>query len=230
VAALACQTRASIGAAPCGAGDTGAHDMAKESAADSNLDPFKQALPEAGRIRASGARAPRGVNAHAVANAQFIDRRKTEIRYKNGRTLPTSARKLLADARSRELKHSAVLSNNMMDSGQTRPDDVAAHHIVAWQHRDAFPSQRLLFGWGIGINDADNGVYLPRFRKSAVPSLPQAHKHSSLHTWVYYTQVFGRLVLIEPERKNSPAGRGALREIKSELVAGVFPYLEEHVA
>ncbi len=69
-----------------------------------------------------------------------------------------------------------------------------------------------------------------RAKKTVVPSLPKARKHSPLHTWIYHTQVYGRLVLIEPERKHGKAGREVLREIKSELVAGTFPYLEAHLA
>jgi hypothetical protein len=106
----------------------------------------------------------------------------------------------------------------------------AAHHIVSWQHPPAYDSQQLLFGWCIGINDVDNGVYLPRFKKTVVDSLPDARKHSPLHTYVYHSQVFIRLVVVEPARKNSEAGRIVLRRIKSELVAGTFPYREEHLA
>jgi hypothetical protein len=204
--------------------------MAKEHPADANIDPFKQPMPEARRLRASGARAPRGINAHAVANAQLLARKKGQIRYKNGKTLPTSAEKLLADARRKELRHSAILSDNMIAAGQARPAKVAAHHIVSRQHGEAFASQELLFGWGIGINDVDNGVYLPRFKMTHVPSLPNARKHSPLHTFVYHAEVYGRLVLVEPEREHSEAGREVLRGIKAELVAGTFPYLEEHLA
>ena len=203
--------------------------MAKDGPANSNIDPFKQPLPEARKIRARGARAPRGVNANAVANAQLLARKKAQIRYKNGVTLPTSAEKLLADARRKELKHSGILSCNMIASGQTRPERVAAHHIVSWQHGEAFASQELLFGWGIGINDVDNGVYLPRFKTTNVPSLPDARKHSPLHTFIYHSEVYGRLVLVEPARENEEAGRQVLRGIKTELVAGAFPYLEEHL-
>jgi hypothetical protein len=203
--------------------------MAKEKPEHASSDPFKQASPALKRIRAGGVRAPHGVNAHAVANSQFIARKKTEICYKNGRTLSAGAERLLADARRKELVHSGILAGNMTDAGINRPAGVAAHHIVAWQHRDAFPSQELLFGWGIGINDVDNGVYLPRFKKTLVPSLPNARKHSTLHTFIYHTEVYGRLVLVEPEAENSEAGREVLRSIKSELIAGTFPYLEEHL-
>ena len=45
-------------------------------------------------------------------------------------------------------------------------DDVCAHPIVAsgHHHRAAERSRRRLYAWGIGINDADYGVYLPGTR------------------------------------------------------------------
>jgi hypothetical protein len=128
------------------------------------------------------------------------------------------------------LKHSGILADNMTAAKVSRPTGVAAHHIVAWQVPRAFPSQELLFGWGIGINDADNGVYLPRFKSTVVDSLPHARKHSGLHTYVYHSEVYARLVDIPGEREHSDSGREALRGIKAELIAGTFPYLEEHLA
>lgn len=169
------------------------------------------------------------MNAQAVANAQILESKKSDIRYKNGRTLRASASKLLADARRKELEHSAILSDNMIADGQTRPGDVAAHHIVSWSDPPAFDSQQLLFGWGIGINDVDNGAYLPRFKKTVVDTLPNARKHSPPHTYIYHAQVYGRLLRIEPERKHSETARKTLRNIKAELVAGTFPYRKEHL-
>ncbi len=78
--------------------------------------------------------------------------------------------------------------------------------------------------------DVDNGVCLPRFVKTKVKSLPDARKHAPLHTYIYYEEVHLRLVEVGPERENCQAGREALRGIKNELVAGNFPYLEEHQA
>jgi hypothetical protein len=152
---------------------------AKESGSYSSIDPFKQVVPQARQMRANTARAPKGINAQAVANAQILESKKSDIRYKNGRTLRASASRLLADARRKELEHSAILSDNMVAAGQTLPD---------------------------------------------------ARKHSPLHTYVYHAQVYGRLVPIEPERKHSETARKALRRIKAELVAGTFPYRKEHLA
>jgi len=166
-------------------------------------------------------------NGHAAANELIIEAAKDKIRYKNGQTLRASAKRLMADARS-NARHSVVLSRNMVASGQTRPVEVAAHHIVARKDAGADRSRKLLFGWGIAINDVDNGVYLPRWKKSKVPSLPNATKHSLVHTEQYHLEVLFRLNAVATSQgKNSQVARVALRTIKQELINGVFPYLPE---
>jgi hypothetical protein len=123
----------------------------------------------------------------------------------------------------------------MLDSGQACPPanpsgHVVAHHIVASGDEEAADSRALLFGWGIGINDADNGVCLPRYRVSSIPLHPSAPKHSELHTKVYYHQVFIRLdAAAEVDAKDQKVGRSALREIKGDILQGTFPYREEHL-
>ena len=68
-------------------------------------------------------------------------------------------------------------------------------------------------------------VYLPHYRKSEVPSLPSAVKHSELHTTVYHYQVFRRLDrAAQINATDDKIGRTALKTMKQELVAGVFPY------
>jgi len=80
----------------------------------------------------------------------------------------------------------------------------------------------MLFRWNIGINDTDNGVYLPAYKASLVASLPNASKHSTIHTDRYHVNVLARLMPVPP---GSPqTGRSALRQIKQELVDGVFPF------
>lgn len=45
-------------------------------------------------------------------------------------------------------------------TGVAKPFGAAAHHIASSGHREAEGSRTLPFGWGIGIDDADNGVNL----------------------------------------------------------------------
>ena len=100
--------------------------------------------------------------------------------------------------------------------------NVCAHHIVASGHLDAYRSRRMLFGWGIGINDADNGVFLPACLSSNVPLLPNAVVHDRLHSSArYYLRVEARLRVVD--KTSQPAGRGALRKMRGEMIAGSFP-------
>lgn len=68
-------------------------------------------------LRTNAARITPGLNAHAAVNSAILAAGKTEIRYRNGETLPASAQQLLADARRKDLKHSTMLAGNMAAAG-----------------------------------------------------------------------------------------------------------------
>lgn len=178
-------------------------------------------------LRVNAARVLGAGNAVAAVNAVLAEADKDEVRYRNGVTLPIAAKRLLADARRRNARHSDTLARNLAAAKVERPAGVAAHHIVAHGDARAFPSRELLFGWGIAINDVDNGVYLPRNRRSHVPSLPHAVKHSTLHTGLYHLEVYARLVDVAIGHEHAQAGRDSLRGIKAELVDGTFPFRPE---
>jgi hypothetical protein len=162
-----------------------------------------------------------GVNPYELRN-EVLNRER--IRYEsNGETVAGyTADQLHENARSKG-NHRRTLARNLdKGSKSARPAAVCAHHIVASQESDAKPSRDLLFACGIGINDVDNGVYLPRFKNVPVPSLPNATLHGSIHTIRYHVAVFARL-------RAEPVGeqlrtRLALRDMKDDMVAGVFPY------
>lgn len=78
-----------------------------------------------------------------------------------------------ANAQRSGYNHRRTLSNYIVaDSGATRPINVCAHHVVALKDEQAEPSRKKLFDWGIAIDDADNGVFLPRWAGKALPGLP----------------------------------------------------------
>ena len=105
-----------------------------------------------------------GANPYGVRNRLLTRKEKARVRYLNGMTLPTSAEVLSANAEDRGYNHRRTLSRNIVHgTKQPRQVDVCAHHIVAWRDSAADLSRTRLFGCGIGINDADNGVFLPRF-------------------------------------------------------------------
>jgi regulator of protease activity HflC (stomatin/prohibitin superfamily) len=171
----------------------------------------------ANQIANSGANA----NSYEMRNTLLEVRRKARVRYKHGQTLPATAEKLRADA-ERKVRHSRTLARNIKNAtGVAKAAQADAHHIVAQADRRADRSRLVLFGWGIGINDVDNGVYLPKKFSSKVAGLEDATAHENIHTDEYYLAVEVRLADAgrEPER-----GRQALRGIKGEILKNQFIY------
>lgn len=142
---------------------------------------------------------------------------------KLGMTIPMSAIMLAMDA-DRNIRHSRTLATNIIkaNKGQTRPDYTDAHHIVGRLDIRAEVARGYLFNWGIGINDADNGLFLPRYATTKIASMPNASNHQGLHTETYYLAVTMRMFAVAD--RSGAAGRIVLKTIKGELVAGTFPY------
>jgi hypothetical protein len=102
---------------------------------------------------------------------------------------------------------SRVLGRSLETAGHTRPLGSAAHHIVAHTARDAAPARATLQKFGIGINEAPNGVFL------------QQSVHANLHKRAYYQAVNDIL--------NQAATRQEalqiLDVIRQGLLSGSFP-------
>ncbi len=79
-------------------------------------------------------------------------------------------------------------------------------------------SRQLLADVQIGVDEAANGVFLPRFLTSPNPT--GAAVHSTLHTNVYYEAVYNALA---PHAGNRQALLQALGSIRQRLLAGQFP-------
>jgi len=203
--------------------------MAFDRASSAEADPLLQTDDNLTDLRLAAGQSVRQGNPIQAVNALHLEAQKDKIRYKNGQTLVPRARKMFADALRKDAesksRHSRKLSNNMLAAGETRPAGVAAHHVVALREPSAENSRRIIFARGIGINDVDNGVFLPRWKSSHVPSLPNATKHSVVHTDVYHLAVYSRLLNVPGKERQLT--RTALKTIKQELVDGVFPYMPE---
>jgi hypothetical protein len=157
-----------------------------------------------------------------IRNTLLLARRQARVRYENGVTLPAAASKLRADA-ERQARHSRILSRNIKNAtGEAKHAEADAHHVVAQADKRARRSRSLLFNWGIGINDADNGIYLPKKWTSNVPGLEGATAHENIHTADYHLAV--QLRLLEVRRQNAARARLTLRDIKSEIVDNQFVY------
>jgi hypothetical protein len=106
-----------------------------------------------------------------------------------------------------EKPSSQILGRNLKKADFKRGDNEAAHHIVAGTAKKAAPARAILRREGIGINDADNGVFLPY------------ELHYRIHTNVYYAAV-------NREITNAAPGtvRDVLAGIRRRILAGTFPY------
>ena len=82
---------------------------------------------------------------------------------------------------------SKVLGEALEAAGALRPVESAAHHVVAGGAEAAAPARAVLKRFDIGINDAENGVFLPANLSSQNPA--GSAVHSTLHTTDYYQTV-----------------------------------------
>lgn len=113
-------------------------------------------------------------------------------------------------------KMSVELRRNMQAAGLFAQPGAAAHHIVACFDRRAAGSRRVLQRFGIEINAAANGVYLPHNQWSRAPGM----YHPSLHTDDYHEEVASRLATATT-RENVLE---ILDEIRGELLNSTFPH------
>ncbi|MCK9684908.1 AHH domain-containing protein [Scleromatobacter humisilvae] len=184
-----------------------------------NPDPGAPTPAEIGELSAAAVAASRNdpnANPRQLINAGLISQRKARIAYENGYTVPAAAQTLLANALRRDYNHRRTLSRNLVNATQEgRPASSCAHHIVALRDSEAARSRVLLFRWGIGINDADNGVFLPA-RSVGLPGSPNAAHHTPNHAPEYHYEVFLRL----RRGTDSGGGRRELKDMKSDLLTG----------
>lgn len=152
------------------------------------------------------------------------------VRYEKGITQPATIGELESEA-AKVTNHSARLTRHLNAAGETKPNDakkgsLATHHIVAVTDSRALVCRMFLFKWGIGINDVDNGVRLPRWLSSEKPaSLTGATVHAIVHTDLYHATVQFRLRRVANVHPNEDGpARVALRGMKQELSTGAFPF------
>jgi hypothetical protein len=113
---------------------------------------------------------------------------------------------------------SKVLGENLEAVGKVRPDNSAAHHIVAGKENyvNAKETRKLLEEANIDINEATNGVFLPKNSKYVIDD---ATPHANGHTNTYYDNLYDRLKSVAKEER-----RYELQKISEELLKGTFPY------
>ena len=83
--------------------------------------------------------------------------------------------------------NSQELAKNLQNAGQSKPDHSAAHHIVPATMKGAKNAVKILNDYGINVNDAENGVWLPQkgVDKNGNASTAVGLVHSGKHPNVY---------------------------------------------
>ena len=111
---------------------------------------------------------------------------------------------------------SRELGRNLEADGFNRQTDTAAHHIVpsGSNNPNAVEARNRLQGFGIDINSAANGVFLPTTPESQAPGA----YHPSLHTDRYYNSVNKAL----GRATNTQEALDALSGIRGKLLNNQF--------
>lgn len=100
-------------------------------------------------------------------------------------TLVKNSDEAIAGLKGAGKASSKVLRQNLIDAGIEVPDYAnAAHHIVAGTSQKANEARAILQKYGIDINDASNGVFLP-----TANGVSNSAYHPGLHTNTYYNKV-----------------------------------------
>lgn len=109
------------------------------------------------------------------------------------------------------------LARVLESAGHIRPLESAAHHIVAQGSLRATQARRVLNRFGIDINNAVNGVFLPANLRSA--NAAGSAVHSTLHTRAYCAAVNAELAAARTRGQ----AEAALNSIRQALLNGKFP-------
>ena len=110
--------------------------------------------------------------------------------------------------------NSRKLRQNMIKAGVEVPDyPNAAHHIVAGKSPKVAEARAILQKYGVDINDASNGTFLP-----TVKGVAKGAYHPSLHTDSYYRKVTELL----SSAKSKDDVLDILEDIAEQLQNGTF--------
>ena len=115
----------------------------------------------------------------------------------------------------RVIQRGSQLARNLAQSGAVRQAGEAAHHIVARAAAAAEPAREVLAEYGVQIDEAVNGVFLPAVRNYS----GQAVNHLTLHTAEYYRTANRALQNVQSKEEVVQA----LTNIRDRLRSGGTP-------
>ncbi|WP_189799683.1 RHS repeat-associated core domain-containing protein, partial [Sulfuricella sp. T08] len=116
-----------------------------------------------------------------------------------------------------EQASSRALGIALENDGFAREAGDAAHHIVAGGANAAAEARAILQNFGVGINDAANGVFLPATKALAEAS--DAVAHAAVHTKEYYDSVTTALLQATSKKEVIDV----LSQIRARLLNGGKP-------
>lgn len=121
----------------------------------------------------------------------------------------------------REEEHSSArLGYHLVEAYGARPTQCHAHALVAGKHKLCGELRLIMAKLKIGIDDVDNGCWLPENTAATPhPVYPKAPPHSRIHRFNYYTWIYTRLA---PMRA-APTFRTTLNVISKMLQTGQMP-------
>lgn len=206
--------------------------MAKEQALNSTEEIFAAPSPGGSEMRAvmsQSVASSSSVNPIAVGNQAILTSKKRQILYRNGYTIPGKAAELLAAEAVSGIEHNEKLGGNIRkvelkkNAEWKRISETDAHHVVAAEASAADFARKTIFFVGIGINDRDNGVLLPRYKTTSIATMPNASPHQHIHTGTYYANV-NRELFAAQDRTDQKQIRVILKSIATRLQNGQFGY------
>lgn len=119
-----------------------------------------------------------------------------------------------------EEHNSARLGRHLVERFGARPAHCHAHAIVAGKHKHAAHARLIIAKFKIGIDDPDNGCWLPEsVAATPHPSFPKAPPHSRIHRHNYFWWVRSRMAPLTM----STQCRSQLQLLSRMLHTGQFP-------
>lgn len=163
----------------------------------------------AGYVMRVGVRvfAPRLLTRSAMNAAVRAEMRQAALNRALQRQAARLAKRAAAKAAGQCPSSSKALGQALEAAGHTRPVGSAAHHIVAGTAKKAAPARAALQRYGIGINEASNGVFL------------QTSVHARIHTTAYYEAVNGAVA----QATTRAQAIEAIHAIRQAILSGGFP-------
>jgi antitoxin component of RelBE/YafQ-DinJ toxin-antitoxin module len=152
----------------------------------------------------------------AAATARQVEKAESAVPATSRIVRPSVAPAKVASGTCGSGGSSRALTAALEKAGHIKPPGAAVHHIVARTAKKAREAREVLQKYGIDMDDAVNGVFLPAARKSPNPA--SASVHSTLHTDKYYKAV--NELLLEANTRAEVVER--LAEIRAQLLAGTM--------